>query len=88
VANKRTSVAGHFDGHSGVLVQYEAHPLMQHDRGFTGSHWTSPSGDYSLRIAPSAARATINLTMMQHVLTLLAVLIAIAMWRYYTVCIA
>ena len=61
---------------------------MQHDQSFTGSHWTPQSGDYLLRIAPSAARATINLTMIQHVHTLLAVLIAIAMWRYYTAHIA
>jgi len=47
-----------------------------------------PSGDYSLHIAPSAARATINLTMMQQVLTLLAVLMAIAMRQYYTAHIA
>ncbi len=86
--NECTSVAGHFDGHGGVPVRYEAHRLMQHDQGFTGSHWTPPSGDYSLRIAPSAARAAINSTMMQHVPTLLAVSMAIAMWQYYTARIA
>ena len=37
---------------------------------------------------PSAARATINLTMMQHVLNLLAISMAIAMRRYYTTHIA
>jgi hypothetical protein len=37
---------------------------------------------------PSATRATINLTMMQHVLTLLAISMAIAMRRYYTMHIA
>jgi hypothetical protein len=31
---------------------------MQHVQGYSGSHWTPPSGDYSLRIAPAAARAT------------------------------
>jgi hypothetical protein len=36
---------------------------MPHDQGFTGSHWTPPWGDYLLRIAPSAARAAINSTM-------------------------
>ncbi len=63
--NECTSVAVHFDGHGGVPVQYEAHRWMQHDQGFTGSHWTPPSGDYSLRIAPSAARVAIKSTMMQ-----------------------
>jgi hypothetical protein len=33
---------------------------MQHDQGFIGSHWTPPLGDYSLRIAPAATRATAN----------------------------
>ena len=70
------------------MVRYKAHHQMQHDQGFTGSHWTPPSGDYSLRIAPLAARATINLTMIQHVLTLLAVSMAITMHRYYTTHIA
>jgi hypothetical protein len=42
---------GHFDGHGGAPVQYGAHLPMQNDQGFTGSHWTPPLGDYSLRIA-------------------------------------
>jgi hypothetical protein len=54
------------------------HRLLQHDQGFTGSHWTPLSGNYS----------TINTTMMQHVPTLLAVMMAIAVWWYYTTCIA
>jgi hypothetical protein len=47
-----------------------------------------PSGNYSLRIAPAAARATANKTKMQNVPTLLAILMAIVMWRYYTARIA
>jgi hypothetical protein len=47
-----------------------------------------PSDDYSLRIAPAAARMTINATIVRNVLTLLAVSMAIAMRRYYTVHIA
>jgi hypothetical protein len=42
-----------------------------------------PSGDYSLSIAPAAARATANKTTMQNVFTLLAVLMAVAARRYY-----
>jgi len=38
-----------------------------------------PSGNYSLRIAPAAARATANGTTMQNEPTLLAVSMAIAM---------
>ncbi len=30
----------------------------EHVQGYSGSHWTPPSGDYPLRIAPAAARVT------------------------------
>jgi hypothetical protein len=53
-----SSIVGHFDGHGGPLMQYEAHRPMQHVQGYSGSHWTPPSGNYLLRIAPAAARAT------------------------------
>jgi hypothetical protein len=47
--------------------------------------FTPALGDYSFHIVPSATRATINSKMMmQHVLTLLAFSMAIAMWWYYT----
>jgi hypothetical protein len=61
---------------------------MQHVQGYTGSHWTPPSGDYSLRIALAAARATANITTMYHVPTLMAISVVIAMRRYYTARIA
>ncbi len=75
------SVSGHFDGHEEVLKQYMRHRLMKHVQGYTGSYRMLPSGDYSLRIAPAAARATINKTTVQNMPTLLAVLMAIAMRR-------
>jgi hypothetical protein len=53
-----STAVGHFNGHGGPLVQYEAHHPMQHVQGYSGSHWTPASGEYSLRIAPAAARAT------------------------------
>jgi hypothetical protein len=28
---------------------------MEHNQGFTRSHWTLPSGEYTHRIAPAAA---------------------------------
>ena len=84
-ANKFTSVAGHSDGHADALEQHGAHHLIQHDQGFTGSHWTLPSGDYLLHIAQAAARATINKTTMQNVPTLLTMLMVIAMRWYDTV---
>jgi hypothetical protein len=44
------------DGHVEALKR-----IMRH---CPGSHWMPPSGDYSLRIAPAAARATANNTKM------------------------
>jgi hypothetical protein len=88
IANECTSAIGPFDGLGGALVQYEAHHLMQHDQCSTASHWTPPSGDFSLCITPAAARATINTTIMQNLPTLLAVSISIVMRRYYTAHIA
>ena len=82
------SVAGLFNGHTDALKQCGAHCSMQLDQGFIGSHWTLPLGNYLLHIVPAAARATINKTTMQHVPTLLAILMAIAMRRYFTVRIA
>jgi len=64
------------------------HRPMKHDQGFHKSHSIPPSGDYSLRITPAAARATANETKMQHVPTLLAISMAVAMRRYYTARIA
>jgi hypothetical protein len=62
MASTCSSIVGHFDGHGGPSVQYKAHRPMQHVQGYSGSHWTPPSGDYLLCIAPAAARATANKT--------------------------
>jgi hypothetical protein len=62
MASTCSSVVGRFDGHGGPPVQYEAHRPMQHIQGYSGSHWTPLSGNYSLRITPAAARATANKT--------------------------
>jgi hypothetical protein len=56
--NECTLSAGHFDGHSGALEQYKRHCSMRHVQGYSGSHWTPPSENYLLRIAPVAARVT------------------------------
>ena len=61
---------------------------MQHVQGYTGSHWTPPSGDYSVRIALAAARATANKTTLYYVPTLMAILVVIVMRWYYTAHIA
>jgi predicted CxxxxCH...CXXCH cytochrome family protein len=58
MASTCSSVVCHFDGHGSSTVQYEAHCPMQHVQGYSGSHWTPASGDYSLCITPAAARAT------------------------------
>jgi hypothetical protein len=78
----------HVDGHGEALKQYMPHRLVQHVQGYTGSHWTPPSGDYSLRIALAAATAAANKTTMYHVPTLMAVSVVIATRRYNTAGIA
>jgi len=44
---------GHFDGHAESLEQYRAHHPIQHDQGFTGSHWTPSSGRATVAITAS-----------------------------------
>jgi hypothetical protein len=47
-----------FEGLADAPEQYRWHCPMRHVQGYLGRHWTLPSGDYSLRIASAAARAT------------------------------
>ncbi len=56
--NKCTSSTSRFDGQGGVPEQYRWHHPMQYVQGYFGEHWTPASGDYLLRLAPAAARAT------------------------------
>jgi hypothetical protein len=58
MTNKCTLSSGCLDGHSSAPEQYRRHRLMRHVQGYSGSHWMPPSGNYLLRIAPAAARAT------------------------------
>jgi hypothetical protein len=88
VTNKCTSIAGHFDGHAEALKQFMRHCPMDDVQGHIGSHWMPPLVDYLLRIAPVDARATANKQQSTNTPTLLAVLMAVAMRRYNTVCIA
>jgi hypothetical protein len=62
MTNKCTSSAGRFDGHGSAPVQYKVHHPMQHVQGYSGSHWMPTLGNYLLRIAPAAARATVKQT--------------------------
>ena len=87
MTNKCTSIAGHFDGHAKALKQYMRHCPMQHVHDYTGSHYMPPLGNYLLHIAPVAARATANKTIITNVPTLLGVLMAVTVQRYNTVCI-
>ncbi len=57
---------------------------MKEVQGFYKSHLMPPSGDYLLRIAPEAARATANKTMMQIPPPLLAISMAVVVRRYYS----
>jgi hypothetical protein len=64
MTSKCTSIPAHFKNLAYAPVICGVHRLMQHVQGYSGSHWTSPSGDYSLHIAPAVARATANKTTM------------------------
>jgi hypothetical protein len=64
---KCTSVAANFEGLADAPEQYRRHRLMRHVQGYNGSHWMLASGNYLLRIAPEAARATgIQTTINKH----------------------
>jgi hypothetical protein len=86
--NKCTFIAGHFNGHVSALEQYRRHHPVRHVQGYPGSYWMLPLGNYLLRIAPAAARATANETTTKNGPTLLAILMAAVMCRYNTAHIA
>jgi hypothetical protein len=56
--NECTLSASHFDGHGDAPEQYRWHRPMRHIQGYSESHWMPALGNYLLRIAPAAARAT------------------------------
>jgi hypothetical protein len=58
MTNECTSSTGRFEGHHGAPEQYRWHRPMWYVQGYSGSHWMLASGNYLLRIAPVAARAT------------------------------
>jgi hypothetical protein len=81
MTNECTSSAGGFDG------QYRRHCSMWHVQGYSGRHWMQPSGNYLLRIAPAAARATANKTKTKNVPKKLAIFMAAVVRQYNTACI-
>ena len=52
---KCRQIAGNFYCHADAAVRRGSHRPMEHVQGFTGSHWTPPSGKCLRRIAPAAA---------------------------------
>jgi hypothetical protein len=88
MTSKCISIAAHFEGLADALEQYRWHHSIRHTHCYSGSHWMPPSGDYSLRIAPAAARATANRTTTKNGPTLLAILMAAAVHWYDTAHIA
>ena len=48
-------IVGDFDCHADAAVRRGAHRLIEHIPGFTRSHWMSPLGECSHRIAAAAA---------------------------------
>ncbi len=85
---KCNSIPARFDGYASTLEQYRWHRPTRHVRGYPGSHWMSPLGNYSLCIALEAARAKATKTVMKNVPNLMAILLAMAMRRYNTTHIA
>jgi len=71
-----------------TVSSWKKKQLKRFFQGYTGSHWTPPSGDYSLRIALAAARVTANKKKIYYVPTLMVISVVIAMRRYYTALIA
>jgi hypothetical protein len=64
---KCTSIVANFEGLADAPEQYRWHRPMRHVQGYYGSHWMPALGDYLLRIAPAAARATgIQTTINKH----------------------
>ena len=84
MASTCSSVVGHFNGHGGPPVQYEAHCPMQHVQGYSRSHWTPPSGNYLLSISPAAARATGKQKQSTNTPKQVAMFMAAAVRRYNT----
>jgi hypothetical protein len=82
--NKCTSSVGHFDGHGGAPEQYRRRCPMRYVQGYSRNHCMPASGNYLLRIAPAAARATGKQTTINKYTKKLAVLMAMAMRRYVT----
>ncbi len=67
MTSKCTSVAANFEGLADAPERYRRHRPTQRVQGYYGSHWTPASGNYSLRIAPAATRATgIQTTINKH----------------------
>jgi hypothetical protein len=58
MTNKCTSVAACFEDLVDAPERYRQHCPMRHVQGYSESHWTPALGNYLLRIAPAAARAT------------------------------
>jgi hypothetical protein len=83
-----TSIAANFDGLADAPEGYRWHCPIRRVQGYYGSHWTLALGDYLLRIAPAAARATgIQTTINKHTCKD-GHFMAMAMHQYVTVCIA
>jgi hypothetical protein len=60
MTKKCTSVATHFKGLADAPVLCGVQRSMQHVQGYSRSHSSPLPGNYSLRIAPAAAKATAN----------------------------
>jgi hypothetical protein len=87
-AKQYTTIATRFDGHNDAPVQCRVHCLMEGVQGFTRSHWTPPSGEYSLRIIPADNGVARKKKTTKKAPYLLAISMAVVLRRYNTACIA
>ncbi len=88
MTNECTSIAARFEGLADASEQYRWHCPMRHVQSYSRSYWTPALGNYSLRIAPAAARASGKQKQSTKAPKKVAVFMAMATRRYITVHIA
>ncbi len=82
-----SSVVGNFGGHGGLPVRYKSNCLMQHVQGYSGSHWMHRATNRSV-LPQRPPRQQQTKWQQQNVPIRLLILMAAAVRRYDTACIA
>ncbi len=88
MTNKCTLSSGRFDGHGGAPEQYRQHCPMRHVQGYSGSHWT-PTRATTCSVSPQQPpEQQANKQQSTNTPKKVAMLMAVVVPRYNTVCIA